>query len=115
MSMDCKRFEELLEPLLDGSAAAAGRREADEHLSRCARCRELDALVRDAGLAMPDEVPVDLTADVLRRTSGAACTQARRLLCEQVDGGLAGVDAELLQEHGSHCTACRSLEVANKD
>ncbi len=48
MSMDCQRFEQMLEELLDGTAVPAGRREAEEHLSSCERCRELDALVRDA-------------------------------------------------------------------
>ncbi len=111
MSMDCQRFEQMLEDLLDGTVAPAGRREAEEHLSSCERCRELDALVRDTGLALPD-APADLTRDVLERTSGSPCTQAHALLCEQVDGTLHGVDAELLELHRNHCGACGHLGTA---
>ncbi len=111
MSMDCQQFERMLDELLDGTAAPAGRREAEEHLSSCERCRELDALVRDAGLALPD-APAELTRDVLERTSGSPCTQAHTLLCEQVDGTLHGVDAELLELHRNHCSDCAHLGTA---
>lgn len=106
--MDCHRFEEMLEDLLDGTAA---RREADEHLSSCERCRELDALVRNAGLALPD-APAQLTREVLERTSGSPCAQAHTLLCEQADEAIHGVDAELLEQHRNHCGDCRDLGTA---
>jgi hypothetical protein len=112
MNMDCKAFEELLETLLERSASAQERRAADEHLSGCARCRELDALVRDAGLTAPDDLTVDLTENILARTSGAACTRAQDLLCAKVDEDLAGIERELLDGHCVHCADCRALEAA---
>ncbi len=111
MSMDCQRFERMLEELLDGTVAPAARREAEQHLSSCQRCRELDGLMRETGLALPD-APADLTRDVLERTSGSPCAQAHALLCEQVDGTLHGVDAELLELHRNHCGDCAHLGTA---
>jgi hypothetical protein len=111
MSMDCQRFEQMLEELLDGAVTATERREAEEHVSSCERCSELDGLVRDAGLALPD-APAELTRDVLQRTSGSPCAQAHELLCEQADDALRGVDAELLALHRNHCGGCRELETA---
>jgi len=111
MNMDCQRLEQILEDLLDGTATPAVRTEAQAHLLSCERCRELDALVRDAGLALP-EAPAELTSAVLERTSGSPCAQAHSLLCEQADGLLRGVDAELLELHRDHCGDCGDLGVA---
>lgn len=111
MSMDCARFEQMLQELLDGTATAATRQEAQAHLSACETCRELDALVRNASLCVPD-APAGLTQAILQRTSGSPCAQAHGLLCEQADGVLHGVDAELLELHRKHCGDCGGVGTA---
>lgn len=56
--------------------------------------------------------PGDLTASVLRRTSGSPCEQAHPLLCDAIDGELEAVDSELLKLHMESCGGCRDLAAA---
>ncbi len=49
--------------------------------------------------------------DVLARTSGSACDRACEQLSDLMDGGLAGMDRELVQTHLEHCDPCRAVAV----
>jgi hypothetical protein len=58
--MTCERIEELLSAYLEGELAAAEKAEVEAHLSRCAECAELAALMRDeiaAAAAFPEIEP----------------------------------------------------------
>jgi anti-sigma factor RsiW len=51
----------------------------------------------------------DLTAAILARTSGPACSRLRELACNLVDGALPPEDRDLARGHLDHCPACRHL------
>ena len=53
--------------------------------------------------------PEALTQAILARTSGAPCRRVEALACDFVDGGLDGVQADLLRGHLAHCAACSAL------
>ncbi len=58
--MTCERIEELLSAYLEGELAAAERAEVEGHLSACADCAELAALMREeiaAAAAFPEVEP----------------------------------------------------------
>lgn len=59
---------------------------------------------------MTPDIPDDrFVADVLARTSGAVCVQARRLAGGAADEPLGAADQALLAEHLRHCAACRAV------
>jgi hypothetical protein len=69
--MNCARCEELLFARLDGAAIDAEREALHAHLRTCARCRDLDGLLREpaeGGLTRL-EIPDELVPAVLERTS----------------------------------------------
>jgi predicted anti-sigma-YlaC factor YlaD len=104
MSVDCRRFERIMEAFLDGTLTEPEARAAQEHLRRCADCRELAEIA-----GAPPEAAPDLTAAVLARTTGSSCGHAREGLCDYVDGRAGSVDAELIRMHVSNCEACATL------
>lgn len=53
----------------------------------------------------------EFVRDVLARTSGSACDRACEQLSDLMDGGLAGMDRELVQAHLEHCDPCRAVAV----
>jgi len=52
---------------------------------------------------------IDLTRSILGKTSGDACPRAEELLGSRWDGALGTTNQELLDDHLSHCSACREL------
>ena len=88
------------------------RRRLRAHLASCNRCRDLEAAVRGSLDVLPDAEPVDLTAEVLRRTSGSACDRARKLLPDLPGRMLTGMDNQLVRGHLEHCTECAALAAA---
>jgi anti-sigma factor RsiW len=107
--VDCRGFEDRLDALLDGSASRDERREADEHLASCPRCRELESLVRGGPGLSDSTAPADLTSGVLARTGASPCRRSHDLLAEHVDGGLDPVDDELMRLHLERCEPCSAL------
>ena len=118
--MDWERFQTRLDAFLDGALSADERYAAETHLASCARCRELRTLMTPTPMPSSDPaVPTGLTASILKRTSGAPCECAHRLLADYVDGGGrdVGVDdddidilsRELVRSHLEHCQACAAV------
>ncbi len=110
--MVCRTFEELLEALLAGTLDPATAEALASHRDGCARCRELEELVRAEPHGDDDAPPADFVSGVLARTSGEACTRAAGMLPDHVDGRSDPAAAELLEGHLSGCAPCRGLEVA---
>jgi hypothetical protein len=113
--MNCREIEEKLHLLADPAVPAALRDAAQAHISGCARCRRLVALAVGEGeeaaggeRELPGGVPEDLIAEVLRKTTGApsVCDRVTDRLCAWVDGGLSGVDSDLIAGHVAHCPEC---------
>ena len=106
--MDCARFEDLLFEGLDARLGAPAKERMRAHAEACTRCRELAALMSGATDSAPPEVPADLVAGVLERTSGGSCGRAQLLLAEGADRAL-GEDGGLLTIHLGTCTDCAAV------
>ena len=106
--MNCAQFEELLFESLEAPLGATETEGLRAHALSCTRCRELAALMcgHDDGSCV--EVPDDLVAGVLARTTGDSCARAQLLLAERTDGPL-GADGELLSIHLGTCAPCARL------
>jgi anti-sigma factor RsiW len=116
--VNCERFEALLDDYLDGRLSEVEQRAAAAHEAACARCAALGASLRGTlaalgpDLAAPAGGVPDLAAEILARTSGAACGRAQLLLPEFVDALLAPAEAELVRGHVEHCPRCAALQQA---
>jgi len=110
--MDCTRFHDRLEALLDGTLSAATRRGAEAHAAVCERCGELYALMRVDLDSSTVETPDGLAESILARTSGPSCGRALPLLTEHVDSALDEPDRELLVAHLDTCTDCATMATA---
>lgn len=108
--MSCRRFEDNLDDLLEGRLAGEDRRWMEEHARRCSACGELQAAVRRSLEALPGGP--DLTAGVLRRTTGPACERARGRIGDLMDELLSPSDSELVGGHLDHCRDCGPLAEA---
>ena len=106
--MDCTRFEDLLFESLDADLLDTEDQSMQAHASSCARCREFAALMRAEAADGSSEIPVDLVAGVLERTSGGACERAQLLLADRADGAL-GADGSLLSMHLGGCADCAAV------
>jgi hypothetical protein len=104
--MNCERFESLLDSLLGERATPAERAEADAHLKACARCAELDSLLRTGTRRAG---PVDLASEVLARTSGPACERARQIVVEARGHDRDPMDRRLVDLHLDTCSACTAF------
>lgn len=107
--MNCHDFEIHLEMLLDGQLDPAKRESCLEHASTCATCGELlDAV----GGAISDSEfssdPLEVE-NVLERTIGSACGQAKERLPAFVDRELTTADRELVDLHLATCAECSEL------
>ena len=82
--MNCDAARDLIDPFLDGTLGAAGRRELEEHLASCSACRDA---MDDAGalraptavLARSIEPPHDLWPAINRRLTRRAARPRWRL------------------------------------
>lgn len=108
MKIDCAGLEARLEVLVSGGLAAEARRACEEHLSECARCADLVELAALPAPAVPEGTA--LVAEVLRRTSGAICESAEKMLAAR--SGNQAPATELLEVHLTHCDGCRALDRA---
>jgi len=106
--MDCTRFEDLLFESLEGDLLDTEEQSLQAHANSCTRCREFAALMRAEAADGSSEVPVDLVAGVLERTSGGACERAQLLLADRADGAL-GEDGSLLSMHLGGCADCAAV------
>jgi len=106
--MDCARFEDLLFESLDARLGAADEEGMRTHVHTCTRCRELAALIGGGADSAPPEVPADLVAGVLERTSGGSCGRAQLLLAKAADVAL-GEDGGLLTIHLGTCPDCAAV------
>lgn len=107
--MNCHEFEAHMERLLDEQLDYAKREDCLEHALTCATCGELLAAV--GGAASGSEVssiPL-FVENVLERTIGSACGQAKERLPDFVDRKLTAADRELVDLHLASCTECREL------
>ncbi|MCP3982333.1 MAG: zf-HC2 domain-containing protein [bacterium] len=107
--MLCTQFQERVDEFLDGTLDFESRAPFERHVAECARCRGLVELLCDEIELAATEPPEDLTAAILERTTGSACDRAHDLLCDDADGALDGLDAELLRMHRSTCDPCDRL------
>lgn len=109
--MDCARFDELLFESLDAGLCADDDERMRLHAQTCTRCRELAALLTGGSDSVRTDVPVDLIAGVLARTSGGSCERAALLLAE-ADGSVVGENNGLMTTHLEACTECAALAAA---
>lgn len=97
---DCARFLSYLDAYLEGGLDRPSREGAEAHLGCCPECAETVTLVH--GAIVRDEPPVGLAEEVLRRTTGGVCGEARARLGEDVADGHARL-------HAASCDACTPL------
>ena len=107
--MECTRFTDRLEALLDGTLPAGEQTRVEAHAAACPRCRELYTLMCVDLESLSVETPGGLTKSILARTSGRACGRAQTLLGDRVDGRLEGLDRELVDAHLQQCRECSAL------
>lgn len=105
--MTCERVLELAIELLDGTLGGPARAAVDDHLARCADCRELIAALREA----PSEDP-ELTSAILRRTAGPVCESVWDRLCARADGALDPIEDARVSGHLGRCPECAGLDRA---
>jgi hypothetical protein len=105
--MDCSQFENLLEVLCDGSAAAADREAAGKHTRCCLQCARLLRIARGEEEILSPNGNAEFAHSVLEMTSGPACGRARELLCEALDAPVSPEQARMLERHTLHCPPCR--------
>jgi hypothetical protein len=60
-------------------------------------------------MVLADGPQLDLAGSILRRTSGPTCDSAKRLLCDELDGGIEQLDSELVRMHLEGCAECAAL------
>lgn len=58
---------------------------------------------------LPPEAALDLTRDILARTSGSPCQRLRELACAYVDGELESGQSSLVRGHLDTCPGCAAL------
>lgn len=58
---------------------------------------------------LPPEAALDLTRDILARTSGSPCQRLRDLACAYVDGELESGQSSLVRGHLDTCPGCTAL------
>lgn len=124
MEMRCAEFVDGLEALLDGTLPAGERARALAHAADCAACGLIHGLASERHESPAAEVPADLTAAILARTSGPTCGLVRERLAEHAGGRLEGTDdgrlegtdgpledadRELLDAHLRDCPDCTAL------
>jgi len=112
MTMNCERWDVIVDDFLGGTLTADAEARFLEHAADCERCGELLKLVTAdlPELGAPDSLTApDLTASVLAATSGPACGKAEALLGRRSDGSLTERDAGLLEDHLGHCDNCSEL------
>jgi hypothetical protein len=107
--MNCRKFTEQLEEMIEGHLSTQERRAISEHLRRCAACRRLDVVVREELAAPAAEIPSDLTSAILRHTSGSPCQSATDRICDFVDGTLGDIGSSLMRGHLDGCGDCAAL------
>jgi anti-sigma factor RsiW len=83
-------------------------RRIEAHLSTCPACRALAEAARQVSAAVA-ETGRQLTAAILERTSGRPCRRVQERLPDLLEGGLADIEATLLEEHLAACPDCRRL------
>lgn len=107
--MNCREFEIHLERLLDAQLDRAKRQSCLEHASTCATCGEL--LDAAGGVVANGEISSDKldVENVLQRTIGSACGQAKERLPAFVDRELTTADRELVDLHLATCAECSEL------
>lgn len=107
--MNCDDFDRLLGALLDGTCEPSEWRQAQPHVTTCARCRRLHDALSGRADTLDEAAHEALTASIVARTSGGTCAAARDRLCEHVDGALAGFDRDLVEGHLTRCPECAAL------
>ena len=107
--MNCREFEEKLHLLADPDSPLFLRRAGDAHAAVCPRCRQLRAIAAGETEPFDSGGAEDLTASILRRTTGPMCSRIDKQICDWVDGALPESDAELLRMHMECCPGCRSI------
>jgi len=104
--MDCREIHDRIRNGLAAAASPGERRALEDHLAQCARCRDL---IEPELATVVTEAPPGLLEDVLRQTSGPVCAVAEERLCQDLDGELDGLDAELVNAHADACRDCGLL------
>ena len=85
--MNCALFNERLGGLLAGTLSPEEKAQAEAHAAGCLRCGEVRARWGEAAGRRSADVPGDLAAGILSRTSGSPCERARARLGDLADGG----------------------------
>jgi len=107
--IECQRFESGLPAWLAGRLSPREVAAMAAHATQCRWCRDLlEFASGDRDLLSAADGP-DLAASILARTTGGSCRRAEDLLCEEVDGTLAGEEGRLLSAHLEHCGDCTLL------
>lgn len=106
MTLDCRRWLELLDEAEAGRLDDLTTRLWQRHLAECQTCAAVLDVRRDLPASDPVDAP-DLSAAVLDATTGPACGRAQAILSEGDDVGAA--ERELAAAHALHCDDCAGL------
>ena len=103
----CDDVRDLLGQLLDGGLPEEAARTVDDHLDRCAACRELrDALELVAG-AVPRLDELEPPAHLEQDLSSSPCRRWLGLLHQAVDREIGERNLDRLLSHLDGCPTCR--------
>jgi len=108
MSMDCTRWDSLLDEWRDGCLDEVTALSCSDHAADCCRCGEILDLLESVAETDFDG-SVDLCADVLEATCGGACGRARVLLGGRSNQDHGDDSDVLLDHHLQHCPDCSEL------
>ncbi len=106
MKPECRQFEFQLGDFLEGFLPLPARRDAEAHMAGCRECRTLYCIAAGEVDLLAPEAEQPLLGQILRRTSGAACSRALDRMCDLVDGTIASTDAHILSIHLQNCPPC---------
>jgi hypothetical protein len=112
MAMECRECRSRLEDYLIGNLSAELAEATGNHLADCEDCRELLAARAPQPRELDPQESLDLTENILARTSGSACERAHEMIGNETDAPLCELDAELLRAHLDHCDDCEALAEA---
>ena len=101
----CSKFEERLSDYVAGRLSSNDRIRFQLHLDCCRRCSQLEATVSGVGISH-DNTLVD---EVLRLTSGPACTELDELLSGYARETLEPGERDLVKGHLDNCPGCSAI------
>lgn len=106
MKPECRQFELKLGDFLEGSLPRPARSDAEAHMAGCRECHTLYCIAVGEVDLLTAEAEQPLLGEILKKTSGPACSRALEEMCDLVDGTIASTEANILSIHLQHCPSC---------